>query len=64
MQQEHLIDLLHLTHPIHNADFVENFVLTMQKDAEQHSNALISTDDFNTPVSTGIYRMCHNMKRV
>ena len=27
----------------------------MQKDAEQHSNALISTDDFNTPVSTGTY---------
>ena len=44
----------HPTHP-YNADFVENFVLTMQKDAEQHSNALISTDDFNTPVSTGTY---------
>ena len=44
----------HPSHP-YNADFVENFVITLQKDAEQHSNALISTDDFNTPVSTGTY---------
>ena len=44
----------HPTEP-YNAERVENFVINMQLDAEQHSKILISTDDFNTPVSTGTY---------
>ena len=34
---------------------MENFRFHNAKNAEQHSNALISFDDFNTPVSTGTY---------
>ena len=39
----------------YNAESVENFVINMQLEAEDHSKLLISTDDFNTPVSTGTY---------
>jgi len=36
-------------------DFTENTVKTLQENAEKLANALISTDDFNTAVSTGTY---------